>query len=384
LLNWLKSLSLLRPAAKVQYAFDTSWEAEILPRLLFMKMLCLERKRSERSGRRFVLMLLEPGSILKSDDPTEILGRILSALRLSTRETDITGWYGNGITIGVIFTEIGAGDASIVKLFSGRVTSALGSALGVEEMGNVKLSFLVFPDDCAGQGPGVETFSALYPDVLHELETKKAFLLAKRSMDILGSLIALVVLLPLLLLIAAAIKLTSRGPILFKQKRLGQFGMSFTFLKFRSMYVGADQTIHETYVKEFIAASKGAKEDGTSDEIYKIKTDPRVTAIGRVLRRASLDELPQFFHALMGQMSLVGPRPPLPYEFDSYKTWHKRRLLAVKPGITGLWQVKGRSRVKFDEMVRMDLEYARAWSLWLDLKILLQTPRAIATGQGAY
>jgi len=384
LLNLIARLRISRPVAKVQYAFDTSWESEILPRQLFMKMLCVERKRSERSGRRFVLMLLEPGGILNGDDQSETFGKILSALRQSTRDTDIMGWYGHGATIGVIFTEIGGGGETVVSLLSSRLNSALSIALKAEQFENIKLSFLVFPDDCAGQGPGVKAFSALYPDVLYELETKKAFLIAKRSIDILGSLVALVILLPLLLLIAAAIKLTSRGPLLFKQKRLGQFGMSFTFLKFRSMYVGADQTIHETYVKEFIAASKGAKEGGKSDEIYKIRADPRVTAIGRVLRRTSLDELPQFLHSLMGQMSLVGPRPPLPYEFNSYEIWHKRRLLAVKPGITGLWQVKGRSRVKFDEMVRMDLEYARAWSLGLDLKILLQTPRAIVTGQGAY
>lgn len=380
--NLLEFLRISKPMAKAPFVFDASWEAEILPRQLFMKMLCLERKRSERSGRRFVLMLLEPGSILDGNDQTETFGSILSALRNSIRETDITGWYGNGITIGVIFTEIA--DASIVTLLSSRVTAALGNTLTVQQVDHVKLSFLVFPDDCAGQGPDRDVFSALYPDVLQEMETKKAVMLAKRCMDVVGSLVALALLLPFLLVIAAAVKLTSRGPLLFKQKRLGQYGKSFTFLKFRTMYVGADQAIHEAYVKEFISASKGDRKSGKSDEIYKIKADPRVTAVGRFLRRTSLDELPQFFNSLTGQMALVGPRPPLPYEFSSYEIWHKRRLLAVKPGITGLWQVKGRSRVKFDAMVRMDLEYARDWSLWLDMKILLQTPRAVVSGAGAY
>lgn len=384
MLNLLEFLKILPPAAKEQYAFDASFEAEILPRQLFMKMLCLERKRSERSGRRFVLMLLESGNILESDDQTETFGRILFALRQSTRETDITGWYGNATTIGVIFTEIGNSDASIASLLSSRVTVALSNALTVEQKEHIKLSFLVFPDDCAGQGPGREAFAALYPDVLQEMETKKVVLVAKRCMDIIGSLIALVLLSPLMILIAAAIKLRSRGPLFFKQQRLGQFGKSFTFLKFRSMYIGADPAIHEAYVKEFIQASKGARENGKGDEIYKIKADPRVTPVGRILRRTSLDELPQLFNCLMGQMALVGPRPPLPYEFSSYEIWHRKRLLAVKPGITGLWQVNGRSRVKFNEMVRMDLEYAKAWSLWLDLKILWQTPRAIVTGEGAY
>jgi lipopolysaccharide/colanic/teichoic acid biosynthesis glycosyltransferase len=118
--------------------------------------------------------------------------------------------------------------------------------------------------------------------------------------------------------------------------------------------------------------------------VFKLTNDPRITPIGRLLRRTSLDELPQFLNVLKGQMSLVGPRPPIPYEVDCYEAWHKRRLLTVKPGITGLWQVKGRSRTTFDEMVRLDLQYARTWSLWLDLKIILKTPGAMVSGDGAH
>jgi lipopolysaccharide/colanic/teichoic acid biosynthesis glycosyltransferase len=118
--------------------------------------------------------------------------------------------------------------------------------------------------------------------------------------------------------------------------------------------------------------------------VYKIVNDPRVTPTGRFLRRSSLDELPQFFNVLKGDMSLVGPRPPLPYEFERYSSWHRRRVLEVKPGLTGLWQVYGRSRTNFDEMVRLDLQYASQWSLWLDLKILLKTPIAVAFGGGGY
>jgi lipopolysaccharide/colanic/teichoic acid biosynthesis glycosyltransferase len=349
-----------------------------------MKMLCLERKRTERSGRRFVLMLLESGDILKGIDQTESCKKILYALRQSTRDTDLTGWHGDGTTIGVIFTEIGVSDNAIVSLLASRVNSTLKNTVSGEQFTQIRLSFHVFPDDCAGQEPGRKAFSTFYPDILHDLEAKKASLLAKRCMDIFGSLAALILLSPLLLLIAVAIKVTSRGPILFRQKRLGQYGNSFTFLKFRSMCAKADQTIHETYVKQFISSSAGTGEGGRNGEIYKLKVDPRVTAVGHLLRRTSLDELPQFLNSLMGQMSLVGPRPPVPYEFDSYEMWHRRRLLAVKPGITGIWQVKGRSKVKFNEMVRMDLEYARSWSLWLDIKILCLTPRAVAIGDGAY
>ena len=131
------------------------------------------------------------------------------------------------------------------------------------------------------------------------------------------------------------------------------------------------------YIKRFIAGN-------VNETVYKITEDPRVTRVGRFLRKTSLDELPQFFNVLRGEMSLVGPRPPIPYELEAYDIWHRRRLLEVKPGITGLWQVNGRSKLRFDDMVRLDLQYATAWSLWLDIKILLQTPRAVFSREGAY
>src|SRR6185369_7527092 len=160
-----------------------------------------------------------------------------------------------------------------------------------------------------------------------------------------------------------AIKVTSRGPVLFRQKRLGQHGRQFTFLKFRSMYVNNDPRIHEEYVKKFIAGA--AEQHGNNQgKLYKLTSDPRITAVGRFLRNTSLDELPQFLNVLWGDMSLFGPRPPVGYEYGRYDLWHKQRLLALKPGITGLWQVDGRSRVTFDDMVRLDIRYARSWSLW--------------------
>ena len=139
------------------------------------------------------------------------------------------------------------------------------------------------------------------------------------------------------------------------------------------------------YVKQFIAGhvNPGAP-GGNGTVIYKITDDPRVTRVGRFLRKTSLDELPQFLSVLRGEMSLVGPRPPIPYELESYDVWHRRRLVEVKPGITGLWQVNGRSRLRFDDMVRLDLKYAKAWSLVMDIKILLKTPRAVFSREGAY
>jgi lipopolysaccharide/colanic/teichoic acid biosynthesis glycosyltransferase len=146
------------------------------------------------------------------------------------------------------------------------------------------------------------------------------------------------------------------------------------------MYVDNDSQIHRDYIAKLIA---GKGDLGEGRGIYKLVNDPRITAIGRFLRKTSLDELPQFVNVLMNDMSLVGPRPPLPYEYERYQTWHRRRVLELKPGLTGLWQVEGRSRTTFDEMVRMDLRYANIRSLWVDCKILLQTPAAMLTGRGA-
>jgi lipopolysaccharide/colanic/teichoic acid biosynthesis glycosyltransferase len=204
-------------------------------------------------------------------------------------------------------------------------------------------------------------------------------------MDITGSALLLTLLSPAFAVIALLIKLTSKGPTIFQQERLGQFGHRFMFLKFRTMYTNNDPKIHKDYVQRYISGQTLRIEGGKDEAVvYKITEDPRVTPIGRFLRKTSLDELPQFWNVLMGKMSLVGPRPPLPYEFEIYDVWHRRRVLEVRPGVTGLWQVSGRSRTRFDEMVRLDLRYIQSWSLWLDLKILAATPRAVLSGEGAF
>jgi lipopolysaccharide/colanic/teichoic acid biosynthesis glycosyltransferase len=180
------------------------------------------------------------------------------------------------------------------------------------------------------------------------------------------------------------VKATSQGPVFFRQQRVGRYGVNFEFLKFRSMYVSTDAAIHKEYVRNFIAGKAAASADASKKTVYKITNDPRVTWIGKIMRRTSLDEVPQFWNVLRGEMSLVGPRPPIPYEIEAYDIWHRRRLLESRPGITGLWQVHGRSKTTFDEMVRLDLQYSRMWSPMLDVKILLQTPRAVLSGDGAY
>jgi lipopolysaccharide/colanic/teichoic acid biosynthesis glycosyltransferase len=189
--------------------------------------------------------------------------------------------------------------------------------------------------------------------------------LMKRAVDLTGSLIALVLLSPLFLGVALAIKLTSKGPVFFRQKRVGQYGVPFVFLKFRSMYVNNDASVHKAYVKQLIAGSAQCHPgNGDGNGVYKLTKDSRVTRIGGFLRRTSLDELPQFINVLRGEMSLAGPRPAIAYEVEAYDIWHRRRVLEAKPGITGLWQVNGRSRIKFDDMVRLDLRYAKSWSPW--------------------
>jgi exopolysaccharide biosynthesis polyprenyl glycosylphosphotransferase len=205
----------------------------------------------------------------------------------------------------------------------------------------------------------------------------------KRVFDVLIASIILVIISPILLGIAILIKLNSPGPVIYLQKRIGENGKPFVMYKFRSMRVDADPSIHQEYVTRLIKENLEPgqlKEKGRNS--LKMEDDPRITWLGHFIRRASLDELPQFFNVLRGEMSLVGPRPSLPYELEHYQDWHKRRLEAL-PGITGLWQVRGRNRVSFDEMVRMDLDYIQHQSIWMDLLILLQTPWAVISTRGA-
>jgi len=353
---------------------------------MFLRALCLERKRAERSRKPFVLMLLEPGK-RQNDNGDNSLNKTVSAICSPIRETDIAGWYRAQSVFGVIFAELGAADrASIVSALRARITAALQSHLNAEELNHVHLSFHCFPEDQNGHEAGGSSLATLYPDLLQRDQSRRVSRLIKRAMDVGGSAMALIILSPILLAIAVAIKFSSPGPVLFRQRRIGQYGVPFTFFKFRSMQSGNDPQIHKEYVKRLIAGNVNSETSAPKKVtgVYKITDDPRVTRVGRFLRRTSLDELPQFLNVLKGEMSMVGPRPPIPYELEAYDVWHRRRLLEGKPGITGLWQVNGRSRLRFDDMVRLDLKYAKVWSLWLDLKILLRTPRAVFSGDGAY
>lgn len=203
----------------------------------------------------------------------------------------------------------------------------------------------------------------------------------KRAIDVLVSALGLVVLSPLLLLIAAAVRLESSGPSLFRQVRLGKNGQPFTFYKFRTMVDGNDPGVHRRYVERLITRPSEELKGDTGS--FKLEHDPRVTRIGGFLRRTSLDELPQLLNVLNGEMSLVGPRPPLVYEAELYSERASRRLECT-PGITGLWQVSGRCLTTFDEMVDLDIEYIESWSLGLDMAILARTFPAVINGGGAF
>ena len=351
---------------------------EFLTQENFVRMLGLERKRAERSGRRFVLMLLQ-SKLLNSSDGLK--GRMLTALHGAIRDTDFIGWYEERSAIGIVYTEIGNTEVkSVFMALRTKVTSALCAGLTPDETDRISMSIHLFPDGFEGSEESGPVDESLYPDLMRD--SNMAAKVSKRVIDVAGSLLAMVVFCPVLAAIALSIKLTSKGPVVFRQQRVGEDGRQFTFLKFRSMYEDNDPAIHKEYVRRLIAGSPAAElGQGT---VFKLTKDHRITPLGKFLRKTSLDELPQFVNVLRGEMSLVGPRPPVPYEYECYKVWHRSRLFGVKPGLTGLWQVEGRSRVGFDDMVRLDLKYARTRSLWLDIKILFRTPAAILSGDGAY
>jgi lipopolysaccharide/colanic/teichoic acid biosynthesis glycosyltransferase len=348
----------------------------------FAKVLCLERKRTDRSHRLFLMVLLEfsPLILVGKHRRLTLVKNIIQTLKFCIRQTDIIGWYKKNTAIGIIFTELYLDKPDTEKILE-KVTTELQVRLTPEQLSAITVSVYVHPHQDS-ETPWSSDNHKLFPD----LKQKKVARFIKRTIDFLGSLSLLVLLAPILVVISMAIRLTSKGPILFKQTRIGQFGRMFIFLKFRSMYMESNSKAHERYVKDFILGSKngaGAPEALKQDGLYKLSRDPRVTPVGRFLRKTSLDELPQLCNVLMGRMSLVGPRPPLPYEVEHYDTWHMRRMLEAKPGMTGLWQVKGRSRTTFDDMVRLDLRYVNEWSIWADIKILLQTPWVVLRCEGA-
>jgi len=344
----------------------------ILQKSEFLNRLRIEKRRADRSKSPLSIALFSFHEKAMSD--RQLIQNFLKPLQKNTRETDIKGWVDHNV-IGLLLpdTSVKGAQHFVNKIVNGN--------------GDVTYSVITgtYPDDLFQKLLAEEGQPDLFPiDLDKSYKTRRIQNALKRGIDIIGSLFGIFLSLPLMLGAALVIKITSPGPIIFKQYRFGKKGIRFLFYKFRSMQWNVDDQIHREYVTHLIKGNLDKINQGDAEKpLYKMKSDNRVTKVGRIIRKLSIDELPQFFNVLKGEMSLVGPRPPLPYEVEKYKPWHLRRVLEVKPGITGLWQVDGRSTTSFDDMVRLDLRYVQNWSLWLDIKILLKTVRAVIRPKGA-
>jgi exopolysaccharide biosynthesis polyprenyl glycosylphosphotransferase len=347
----------------------------VLSEALFRGAVVRERHRADRSDQALAIVVL---SLRDVDDgaTARVWRSVTNAVKATRRDADVIGWLRHRSALAMLVTDIPQPCDEVVGDITYRIQGELACRLEPEDLDRLDVRVHVHPE-VQSTAAGFRPIDTLIP-MRREIPAPHHAI--KRGLDIVGSAILLALLSPVFLVLAALVKATSRGPVFFRQTRIGERATPFTMLKFRSMKTDAGDSLHQSYVSWFIQSSGTAKGSG---ETFKITNDPRVTPVGRFIRRTSLDELPQLWNVLRGDMSLVGPRPPLPYEVEKYKAWHCRRVHDAKPGITGLWQVTGRSRTTFDEMVRLDLRYAKARSLWLDLKILLATPRAVIGGKGA-
>jgi lipopolysaccharide/colanic/teichoic acid biosynthesis glycosyltransferase len=348
-----------------------AWSAEVLPREYFLAQLHREMRRTDRSKAPLSLAIYRVGESKANIDAC----RLQELIAGNKRETDVLGQLEDGV-LAVICPD--TDERGIYRFVTKIKQRATGIRYSAE---SAMYPHDLFRSIAAQPARGCSESAWL---IAGTQRPARGTYPLKRPLDLVGSIVALLLLSPLIVATALAVKLSSPGPIIFRQTRLGKAGVPFTFYKFRSMVVNGDDRIHRNYVANLI---KGKNEEVNQQDaatpLYKIKIDPRVTRVGRFIRKTSLDELPQLFNVLRGDMSLVGPRPPLRYETENYESWHLRRVLDIQPGITGLWQVEGRSKVTFDEMVRLDLQYIRGCSLTLDLEILFKTVKVVLTGDGA-
>ncbi len=360
----------------------------------FTELIALEVQRTYRSVNPFMLVFIDVRKLVENRCEQQLIDGItrlrvvdlvIKTLYESTREIDIKGWMCRNQVIGILCTEINKKSCEIIV---NKIRRNLISAIDKCFYEDIEIRWKLFPvEDPDSDKTRVISLKDLTDDVpvsgvTSHPASKKTALFFKRAIDILGSLFAILFFSPFFLFISLLIKLTSKGPILFRQERVGEGGKTFTLLKFRSMYANNNEEIHKKFVSKLINGEIKV-EEGKVKNAFKMKDDPRVTYVGKFIRKTSLDELPQFFNVLRGDMSLVGPRPPIPYEVEEYDTWHTKRVLDFKPGITGYWQVDGRSNTDFNNMVRMDIHYMKNWSLWLDLKLLFKTPIAVLVARGA-
>ncbi len=335
----------------------------LLPQYEFVRQMQREMRRADRLGSPLSAAIFHFKHV-KPDGSHRNAHELLELLGQHKRQTDLlchlhdgqivvllpdTDKQGAGVFLQkVIDRADGLPFSSLIQTYPNQLFDAL-----IENTGDTLQFPAAFADDAA-------------------LSPKRAYRL-KRVLDLVGATIALLLLWPLILVTAVAVAVTSRGPIIYRQVRLGQGGVPFVFYKFRSMFDRVDDQLHREYVTNLIH-SRGRDDGAHNPKTWsKLTSDPRITPVGRFIRRTSLDELPQIINVLKGDLSLVGPRPPIPYEATVYQSWHLRRILETKPGITGLWQTNAGVDTTFDGMVRMDLRYARDVSLMLDLKILMKT-----------
>ena len=344
-------------------------EENILSRPNFLERLRIEKLRTDRSRTPLSMILLNFGQNETRENKV-FVREFLSHLMKNTRQIDVKGWVAPD-TIGLLLLDTNQKGVQrcAEKILHGSPLSSVTTASYPDDIFQQLL-------DNHGSQPDLFTL-----DLDDSKKSSRFSFTFKRGIDVFGSLVGLIFFSPIILITAIAVKATSPGQIIFRQTRVGIKGDRFPLYKFRSMYWNSDDQIHRQYVTDLIKGNHEKINQGNADKpLFKMKTDPRITRVGRIIRKLSIDELPQFVNVLKGEMSLVGPRPSLSYEVEEYESWHLRRILEVKPGITGLCQVDGRSQTSFDDMVRMDLRYVQNWSLWLDVKILVKTVKAIKGG----
>jgi exopolysaccharide biosynthesis polyprenyl glycosylphosphotransferase len=338
----------------------------------FLRQMRLEKRRTERSKAPLSLVLFNVD--LEQADGANQLRALSESLRSSKRETDVLGYVAEDC-IGFLLPDTNEEGAQSFTRNVRTRNSDVGYSTVVATYPDQ-----VFQSLTEGSHGHVDN-APLFLD--HEHTQSKVGAIFKRTLDIFGSAALILVLSPIMIATAIAVRMTSPGAALFKQQRLGRFGAPFEIYKFRSMSAKNDDKAHREYVAKLIQGDLAEINQGdAANPVYKMTRDPRITKVGHFIRKTSIDELPQLFNVLKGDMSLVGPRPPLRYEAEKYQVWHLRRILEVRPGITGLWQVIGRSTTSFDEMVRLDLRYIREWSFWMDVKILLGTVRVVIMRSG--
>jgi len=380
------------------------------PKEYFLWMLSKEMNRVDRTNQPLSMLLIETSyfkDLIQKTPYTHtsfnrVIETIIGILGNNFRKIDIKGWYDTDI-LAILMPNTPKLGASIAynKLRDSVHEFLFQIGINTDSHFDKACGIHTYPDSLLRKNVFLEkehkaeiVFDSkmfiLNPDIFYENLSKtdgiiKIQHLIKRLMDLFGSIVGLIFLFPLMLVIGILIKLTSPGPIFFNQSRLGHHGKPFSFYKFRTMYHGANDKSHREYVTHLIQGNHEKINQGSlQDPWLKMTNDPRVTSFGKFLRRSSLDELPQLYNVLKGEMSLVGPRPPISYEVEKYKIWHLKRILEAKPGITGLWQVYGRSSTSFDDMVRLDLRYAENCSIGMDIKILFKTVKVVLSAKGAY